>query len=676
MPQEMNARRRLRSSLLRITPASLWNKQIVLAVLALVVFVVYAPAVRLMLIHDDAANITWMNGFGLLSIFDLRHTGTTGASARPIVNALWILARELFGWYIPALIHYYNIFFHVLNAVLVATLAMRLSRMQKSGKLNFGLLAGFIFGLFPFSYQAVLWAGALYHPVLVFGGLLTIHTFLMARIRGGFWRWVLVLLSLSLAVLSHEAGFVFGLVIVLIDILGALSEQRRLHWQAFLAALLAILYTVMYRISAPGLWRVPEVSSLASLLDRVSTNAAYFMQALVSWQLIFLRPFIGLTESSALFIAGLFTLSLIVSGVWLWHKAKLTVGILALGVWAMTLAPALLLTQDYVRFSPRLLYASAIGISLYWALVATLVLQSCNRRFVRIAIASGCLVVFAWCVPYIADRMNETAKLTPAMRIIDSDARVSDPASRVLLINMPYWNGPTYPAFVLGVEGMPIFQSADTPAWTWLATVSGVRRDVSYVRHDISLTRGTHFAYGIPGNAVNDAVLRQEILSHNLIYKFDYDEPGLRIQRLARISRSSMTPVVTFSQASGRASIQKAQAVRCENGIQLNIIWGNVGGMSQPVAVFVHGYRADGKQVLVADRDLLDGYLPMEQVPFGLVIEERRLLKESVDAVHEVHIGLYNRVDGERFTVSDAGGSQLAGDEYVVSVTDPIGQCD
>ena len=223
---------------------------------------------------------------------------------------------------------------------------------------------------------------------------------------------------------------------------------------------------------------------------------------------------------------------------------------------------------------------------------------------------------------------------------------------------------------------MPIFQSADTPTWTWLSTVSGIHRETSYIRHDISRTYSDHFDYGVPGEPVNDLILRHAILENNLIYRFDYDEPGLRLSRLARIYKSPVTPLVTFTQSQSRATIQSAHAVRCDNGIHLNLEWGNIGFMTQPIAVFVHGYSSDGKQVLVADRDLIDGYMPIDQVPFGFVIEEMRLLKSSETSVNEVHIGLYNRVNTARFTVSDASGSALVGDEYIIRVVEPTESCD
>jgi hypothetical protein len=478
------------------------------------------------------------------------------------------------------------------------------------------------------------------------------------------------------AMLSHEMGFMFGLIIAIFAIADAHTTRKKVHWSVYLIVVLTLLYPLVYRLVLPGLWTIESATTPLALINRISTNATYFMQGVAGWTLIVLRPFIGLTPDSPWIVAALFVCSVGLGLILLWRKNKLMIAIPALAWWSLILAPALLLTEDYVLYSPRLLYTSAIGVALFWGLVVITLLQSIKPLVVKGAVCVFCITLFAWCIPYITDRMNETARLTPAMISIDADLRRSDPVTRVLLINMPYWNGPAYPAFLLGVEGMPIFQSEDTPTWTWLAAVSGVRRETSYIRHDISLTYNEHFVYGIPGHTVNDLTLRQEILKNNLIYRFDYDVPGLRVTRLARIHQGSVTPNVTFMQGQSRASIQSANAQRCENGIHLNLEWGNVGGMPQPVAVFVHGYGSDGKQVLVADRDLMDGYLPLDQVPFGVVILETRLLSESASTVNELHIGVYNRVSGGRFSLSDAGGNPLASDELVVPVTEASGHCD
>ena len=220
---------------------------------------------------------------------------------------------------------------------------------------------------------------------------------------------------------------------------------------------------------------------------------------------------------------------------------------------------------------------------------------------------------------------------------------------------------------------MPIFQSAGAPPWTWLAANSGTRRTMTYVRHDISLTRGDHFFYGIPGEIVNDVVLRRDILASNYIYRFDYDSPGLRVRRLAIIQMSTqngLPGLAMLSQGTAKVSIQKAQAYLCQGAVHLDITWAGVQKLMQSAGVFVHGISTQGQQVFVADRDLLEGYLPLDVVPSGVTISETRVINTTPDnpAVSEIRLGVYSRVNGERFTATQDTGVRWDGDEVVIPV--------
>src|SRR6266542_1300780 len=98
-------------------------RMIVMGAVLLVVFVVYAPSVRLMLLDDDAVIIPAIAGRNLLSIFV--NNGIVDVAYRPLSYALWLLVRDLFGWFIPGLLHMWNVWLHILNMALVSALATR-----------------------------------------------------------------------------------------------------------------------------------------------------------------------------------------------------------------------------------------------------------------------------------------------------------------------------------------------------------------------------------------------------------------------------------------------------------------------------------------------------------------------------------------------------------------------
>ena len=76
------------------------------------------------------------------------------------------------------------------------------------------------------------------------------------------------------------------------------------------------------------------------------------------------------------------------------------------------------------------------------------------------------------------------------------------------------------------------------------------------------------------------------------------------------------------------------------------------------------------QQVAVADRDLLDGYLPLDRVPAGVTITETRQisLTASSISVTTISMGIYTRSDVQRYQTYDAAGVHLDGDALSVPV--------
>jgi hypothetical protein len=364
------------------TQRIVWRSHLfIMGAILLGIFALYVPALRLMLIHDDAANITWMNGFNVLTVFAV--DVSRGATPRPVANALWVLIRELFGWYIPTLLHAWNVLFHVLNVALVAAFAHRIGRQLGMRGWAFPIFSALIFGLFPFSYQAVLWAGAIYHPVLAAGGLCTMHAYLTASQRKGLRWWFVCALALVLTCLAHESGFMFGLLIAATEVLFMLAGKRPLHVPPFVIGALSLTYPVLYRLLLPTMWGVSQQQDIGALLYRMVANLPYIMQAMISWTIILLRTQIGLTQSIPIIVTGIFVLTVASAAVWLASRRALTTGLIALGWWAALSVPLLILDHSYLQISPRLLYTPAVGIALFWGAVIALLVQHLRHPVAR-----------------------------------------------------------------------------------------------------------------------------------------------------------------------------------------------------------------------------------------------------------------------------------------------------
>lgn len=659
------------------TIAAMRRRQFALCLVVLGVFALYAPALQLMLIHDDAINAIWMNRYSLLSIFTADYAAG-GASARPLSNALWILTRDVFGGYQPPLIHAWNLWLHTLNVALAGSLAARLGRRFGLKGVLFPVLVALIFGLFPLSFQSVIWAGAIYHPMMLALGLSALHASLTAQARQRAWLWALSIALVIGACLSHEAGFLFGLLVLLVHGVLAIAGKQHVPAGAIVVALVALGYAALNRFIA-----TQAGANAAGLRppNEIVSNVVYFMQAMVTWPVIVLRPIVGLSDASLRIIAVVWVACVAGMLLVLWRLKLFWLGALGVLWWVlMASLPALVLDAAYVSYGPRLLYSASIGIAWLWGAFIAGVMQHTRQPIFKVAVLVVTGVLLAWGVPYISERIVETARLSPAMRAISNDLRDHTTAdAKVLFINMPWWNAPANPSFLIGAEGMPIFQHDGAPAWTWIAANSAVQRETSYARHPSWLAQDARWVYGQPGDDLDDVNLRERMLSSKAIYSFDYDAPGLRGLRLALLAPAqSATPqdyLAVMAEGEARYYVAAAEARQCNNEIVLDVTWQHASpdtqsAGSEPLGVFVHGLDAQGNQVITADKDLLNGTLSLDQLPPALQVNERRIITLPPDApaIASINLGAYRRSDVSRLPASRPDGSRFDGDQIALPV--------
>lgn len=651
--------------------------------LLLIVFAVYAPAVRLMLVHDDAVNIQFMNRLTLLTVFTADWS-IGGAASRPLANALWILTRALFGWYVPAVIHMWNVWLHVLNTALVLSLAGRLGRrLGLRGEL-FPVFSALAFALFPLSYQAVIWAGAIYHPAMLAGGLFAVHLALSLHrpptahrsigLRVG--GWIACGACVLAATLCHEAGFMFGLLALWTLIVIAQARRTALPKGALVLAGVALIYPLLFRIVLQNSRFAGQAAILPAMPRDIPQNLVYFAQGAAAWLVALIRPLVGLTPEAPLFIALCFAVAAIGGLVWLAARRLAALGVFALGWWGLLAAfLAVALSNMYVQNGPRLLYAPSVGIAIFWGAAIASGVYAFRGAHLRGLPFAGLLLLLVWSAAYIRDRIQETARLTPAMTHIAQDLRESAPDARVLLINAPWWNAPRSPSFLIGAEGMPILEPNNAPASAWAATVNGVYRETQVVRHEASLTHGAHWQYGHPGPTLDDIALRDQLLASTHIYKFDYDPPGLRLHRLGLIqpypttTRPSVQPVALLDEGEARITILHFTAQACDQILLLDVGWWSNAIADQPLGVFVHGFDEQGQRLLVADRDLLDGLLPLQALPPDRWLrEQRHIVTPDATALRQVRIGVYSRQNMKRWRATRSDGALWPADEVVAPV--------
>lgn len=674
-----------------------------LCAILLAVFALYAPAIRLMPFNDDAPIVADLAGITPLTIFENRFApySLVFGHYRPVGYLPWVLIGDLFGWYLPSMLHMLNVFAHVAATALVAALAARLCALFRLPRAGPSLAAGAIFGLLPLSYSAVLWAAAVVHVQVVLFGLAAVWAYLALACSSRHRRLGLIAAVglLMLTLLSHEQGPAFGAFLLWAELSRAFATRSRPRPAAFVLFAMAAAYFVFYRLFLQTDWTSGHSLLLESRFAEMPVKLAYHAQHLVVWLVALARPFVNLSESqSVVLILGMAGAVVATAALAFARRRRLAPLACVLGFWAIGTLPSLLLSQRYLLDGPRLLYPQSFGMALFWALSLALMWQTWPRRAPRVGLALACIAALIWSASYVAARMNEAARLTPALRLVDADLRRSEPTDRLLFINAPFVNIANQPALLLGREGLPIwmyFYATEQMAPQWPAAISGITRPTFTVMHEASLsdrqtnfrepeflfTRGDQFHYGVFGREVDDEGLREWMLRATFIYRFDYDAPGFRLTRLGEIrnkpATSPASPLATFQHAGAQVRLDSARALRCGNQVELRLAWSGAAGFTEPAAVFIHVVDANGTQIVGADRDPLDGFLPLDRFPPGIAVSELRHIRNLPDesAPAFVLAGVYARADLARYQALRDTGALWEGEQVVIPISAGSDDC-
>jgi hypothetical protein len=655
-----------------------YRRLFVLGTVLLGVFAVYAPAVQLMAFGADISLLRLLNNLSFAHIFTGAYTQTNPYS--PLSLMLWQIAKATSGFPAPALLHFWNVWLHTFNVALLAALAWRLAKLFDLNQLLFTLLSILIFGLFPFSYEAVLWAAAVNHLLMTAFGLSAILVYLTVRHSclarpARIMRLVLSGFLLLAANLSHEMGFIFGSVLLLIEVAYALKEHHWSHNVALALFAWSLLYPIAHQFFSRAVWSSQMMPGLWSNTSAWYPNALIQAQGMLAWAIILLRNMIGLPESREWIVLVVFVVATGIVLVGLWYVRRLRAGMLALTLWLIALLPStLLLSQAYMSHSPRLLYEPSIGVALFWACAITCVVNAIRWPLIRLMILGCAGIILVWSAVYVAFQRDQVARLSPAFQLINADLQHSNPADMVLLVNMPQWEAPVTPSFLLGTQGMDFSQQGGDSASDWLFSVSGVYRKTSSVRRVPAVTGGKQMTYGVSGTPVDDAGLLAQLLQANYSYRFEYSSPGLRISRLAMIGfdQTRTPPLAKFTNGDTQAALRLARATLCGKSVAMELTWSDVRRMNFPTGVFVHVIDVQNRQAVVADSDLIGGYLPLDQVPMGMVVTETRKIDipASFAPPKQVELGAYIRAGQVRMSAVNADGGQWEDDAVIVPIED------
>lgn len=632
-------------------------------VVIVVTCALYAGSLQVGFFNDDpTGHFRWMEGRSLVSLFI---SASGYPFYRPLTFVLWKAVYALCGGYNPTGFHLLNVLFHAISAALVWALGYALTRQRA-----YALLAGLLFACFPFSYEAVAYAGALFHPLvtcLVLSTLLLYHESKRRRSNALFWAAHLMLV---LALFAHENGIIAPVFILAWELFDW-AEGRPFSHRAWTFLLESALFF--------GLWlvvpRLPHQGSLLQPLSAMRVSALHFFQAIV-------HPIAPLAPGLAarLSVSQDLALGMIgVIGLFLAYLIACRSGLRALFIlalsWALLAAlPAVLfLESEYIHGSPRLYYLTAVGVSLLWATVGlglVRMTEGQSRRWkggVYVAVTLLTLILLRFDVEFVSCRQCFYRRATELMRMISSTAAAAPAGKELVYINLPLYfssAGEEHEScanpFPFGPSGaMALPQYAQVSDFIFVN--GGPRRPA------IGVT-ATAFApgwetYGAP---VTLEQIRQ-FLARDYVYLCD-----LAAWRIFTLSDSwqmgweEESPGENWA-TFGENIVLAGYEVRHEKNILRVILdWRCLAAPQQSYTVFVHLYGpVAGPPIAQKDGPPVHNYVPTQFWQAGDHIRDEKnvaLPKDLPSGVYNLVVGLYDPVSGERLPAYGANARRFPND--------------
>lgn len=614
----------------------------------------YGPSLTLPFFSDDLNHLPYLESTPLAALF--YNTGSM-AYYRPLSFALWRLMYLALGEHSAFLHHLLNLLLYLADGLLVAWLAATLWRQQPRPALR-ALLSATLFWLYPFSYQAVPWSGAVVHILLVTLLLLALAGYLRWQ-KGGGRGWLLLSLAATvLAPFTHENGVLVGPAVFL----------TALAWRGAgnLAAALkhGLLWLLPALLWLPIWWLVPKGADTTAGfhgLESMAQNGVYLLQGM-AYPLTFLGGWLvrrGVNDMLAVLLLALPALALaaLVQG----RTAGPRRLVLFPWLWcALAWAPALvMLGFDYVVGGSRLLLLASVGIAWLWADVAVRMLPAAGAMTggwrLRLALVSGSLfLVLLASAAFIHIRMGNHLLLGAAVEQAVAVTTAANASGReAAILNFPAWVAPGQRTFAVGAEGV-VLLPGDTPHAAVVASQNGAPAALRLVEYtDIRVP--VDYNLGVAGGGPVWAELAE---ARAAVFEAVPVGETVEIRPAGLFDPPPVTgaPLARFD---GNDSV--IHLLAAEPGVEggmtvVTLTWRVETVPAGPLTVFVHLLDEAGPLIAQDDGYPLAGTYPFLLWVPGQVTADVRLLTEP-GAV--VMVGIYDPVNGQRLAAYNASGELL-----------------
>lgn len=616
-----------------------------MVIIGVVAFAFYAPSLQFGFFNDDpTGHFRWMEGRSIGSLL----TDASGHGYyRPFSFILWQILHSILGQHDPFALHLLNVLAHAANAALVCWLAHQLTDHP-----IYASLAGLLFALYPFSYEAVPYVGSFVHPLVTLFVLLTLTFYLQWRQGNARWAFAVAHVTLTLGVFTQENAVIAPVLLL------ALSLVKAPRPRVLLRALSFLVEPVVFAAAWLIVPKLPEVRTLS--LEAMRANVLPFVQALI-------YPIAPLANRSATTLGILAALSLMALVALAWQAR--TQGLLTFGLltWGLASLPSILILDNaYVLGSPRLFYLASVGVTLIWAmpvLIAERLLKL--RGYWTLGIG---VLVFAVCylpsAGYVRCQLMYQGLAGDVGRLMAEAARATPPERSVTFVNLPYF----FSSRGSGTECRSPFVFAPTGAVV-IPPYADTRDFVIYNggpdRPTLALAIRDYRPGGQTfGDPASIDQLRQQLGSSHV---WVFDLIRWRLFDLSAAWQPSAPPVQAQYTMNG-VQISNVKSQTSKDRAVVSLTW-QVITPTPNVKVFAHVYNGNGKLVAQDDSLPADGFVPAAWCKPGDVITDTRtvVLTGLPAGTYRVTAGMYHEINTTRFEVRDASGARLPDDEILIT---------
>jgi len=629
----------------------------------------YRDVLNLLLYYDDV-QLMWVerNPFSVLL------TSTGGMPIyRPLPMILWKALRLLLGGYDPVILHGLNLFLHILNTCLVWVLAYRLFN-----RVSLALIAALIFTAFPFSYEAVAWITALFHPLVATFVLMSFLLYLAYRHKARSWMLGGSLLLFWLALMTHENAFVLPLILVGWELAGFLRYRRPIYpWiglygvEAGLFFVIALF--VMERSRFAGL---PSLQGLLSdalfILQGWFFPLAYHISDRAAW--LGWPPVSMLLVLSALFVASLVLMA--------WRRKQLY-PLFHVGLWTvMPMLPIIFLDPRYVLYGRRLFYLSAVGISMAWALPLWAILDWIRRRPPAALIGTlawaalvALIAVPSWDV--LSCNLDAYKAVAEMLAEIERIVRETPPSQRIAFVNLPLHavslgdrSAGCVNPFFTGTHGLIIIPPY--PHWVddYLLLRGLPRSPVKTMRVEEFDIYWATYGESLGLNGLKEA-LREGMNVHLFdLRHWRFFNLSAHWQVAASDNNASDDTLAQWGDV--MALVGHHMALK-EDRVEVSLRWRALRSPAQYYTVFVHIWNGRGEVLAQEDAMPADNYIPTAFWGEGDEVLDQHtvMLPPNLAPDHYwVAVGVYDSNTLQRLPALAPTGARYQGDLYVIGEFD------